>query len=104
MTDTVALLLASDKFTPFWRPESKPSVDSSGRVIERSNIMTDKHWTVNEVAERWGVSVDLIRDVFKDEDGVLIFERPGTRTKRSYSTMRIPESVLERVYSKLSKR
>lgn len=45
-----------------------------------------------------------MRDVFKDEDGVLIVERPGTRTKRAYSTIRISESVLERIYNKLSKR
>lgn len=59
---------------------------------------------MSEVAEQWGVSTDLIRDVFKDEDGVLIFERSGTRVKRPYSTMRIPDSILERVYAKLSRR
>lgn len=72
--------------------------------LEQSQIATDKHYTPSEVGKLWGVSVDLVRDIFKDEDGVLIVDRPGTRTKRSYSTMRIPESILERVYNQLSKR
>ena len=73
-------------------------------TVERSSLVKDKHWSAAEVAEQWGISTDLVRDIFKDEDGVLIVERPGTRTKRSYSTMRIPESVLERVYNEMSRR
>jgi hypothetical protein len=69
-----------------------------------SNLMAEKHYSVVEVADLWGVSVDLIRDIFRDEDGVLIVERPGSRVKRSYSTISIPESVLQRVYNRLSKR
>lgn len=105
-TDAIALLLQSEKFRN-WKPEPPPlpplkRVD--GRVLEQSHLMKERHWDVGEVAEQWGISTDLVRDIFKDEDGVLIVERPGTRTKRSYSTMRIPESVLERVYNQLSRR
>ena len=101
-TDDLAVLRASEKFLQ-WRPYPGPEPKSSEDVL-LTNAMAEKHWSVTEVARQWGVSTDLIRDVFKDEDGVLVFERPGNRTKRSYSTMRIPESVLERVYNQLSKR
>ena len=100
--DAAALLHASGKFVR-WQPPQPPRTASTPGV-EKSSLVKEKHWNVVEVAEQWGVSADLIRDIFKDEDGVLIVERPGTRTKRSYSTMRIPESVLERVYNQLSRR
>jgi hypothetical protein len=100
--DTIALLRASPKFRG-WRPSYTTASKPRGPV-ERSALVKDNHWSVAQVAEQWGISTDLVRDIFKDEDGVLIVERPGTRTKRSYSTMRIPESVLERVYNQMSRR
>ena len=100
-TDPVVLLRASAKFCQ-WKPAH--AVRTTPAHIEKSSLIKEKHWNVVEVAEQWGISTDLVRDIFKDEDGVLIFERPGTRTKRSYSTMRIPESVLERVYNEMSRR
>jgi hypothetical protein len=66
--------------------------------------VTEKHYTILEIANMWGVSADLARDTFKDEPGVLVFERPGTRTKRTYSTMRVPESVLVAVHTRMSRR
>jgi hypothetical protein len=70
-----------------------------------TNSMTEeKHYSAVEVAKQWGVSSDLIRSLFRDEPGVLKIDRPGTRAKRSYSTMRIPESVLVRVHTKLTSR
>jgi hypothetical protein len=96
-------LLQSEKFLN-WKPEEEPEKPFSLDDLEQSQITREKHWSVNEVAEAWGVSTDLVRDVFKDEDGVLVIDRPGTRVKRGYSTMRIPESVLEAVYARLSKR
>ncbi len=65
-------------------------------------IVSEKHYTVAEIAEQWGISVDLARDTFADEPGVLTFDRPRTRVKRGYSTMRIPESVLLRVHTRLT--
>ena len=100
-TDVAALLRASEKFR-LWKPVY--TVRTTPKGVERSPLIKEKHWNVAEVAEQWGISTDLVRDIFKDEDGVLIVERPGSRVKRSYSTMRIPESVLERVYNQLSRR
>ena len=64
----------------------------------------ERHDPIVETAERWGISVDLARDTFRDEPGVLKFVRPGTRVKRSYCTLRVPESVLARVYARLTSR
>lgn len=94
-TDHVEILRSSEKFRAWKKPEP---------AAYRSYLMKEPHYTAAEVAEQWGVSVDLVRDTFRDEPGVLLIERPGTRVKRSYATMRIPESVLDRVYNQLSKR
>src|SRR6516162_4365871 len=51
--------------------------------------VTEKHYSILDIASMWGISSDLARDTFKDEPGVLVFERPGTRTKRAYSTIRV---------------
>lgn len=87
-------LLRNEKFLAW-------SVQRKGRKITAS-ASAQKHYTVSQVAQQWGVSADLIRDVFSSEPGVLRFDRPATRNKRAYSTLRIPESVLVRVHTHLS--
>jgi hypothetical protein len=60
----------------------------------------DKHLKVSYLAEQWGLSDQFIRDLFKDEPGVIRVLRPeksNGRTggfKREYESMQIPESVL----------
>ena len=60
---------------------------------------TERHFTVKELAEMWKLDEGTIRKIFKDEDGVLVI---GTnrlrRGTRQYATLRIPESVMLRVY------
>jgi hypothetical protein len=63
---------------------------------------TEKHYTAIEVGHMWGISTDLARDLFRDEPGVLRIERPETRRKRGYLTIRIPQSVVDRVHVKLT--
>jgi hypothetical protein len=99
-----SLLLQSKKFLA-WRSEREEDRPAGYiRVPDLLHVEQEKHYSVSQVAELWAVSRDLIRDVFKDEPGVLKFERPGTRIKRAYSTLRIPESVLTRVHSRLTER
>jgi excisionase family DNA binding protein len=62
----------------------------------------EKHYTVDQVAEIWNISRDSVRRLFLSEDGVLRITRPGNRYKRTYTTLRIPESVLHRVYRRMS--
>jgi hypothetical protein len=60
------------------------------------------HYSVAEVADRWQLSADVVRELFRNEPGVLKLERPAGRFKRCYTTLRIPESVLSRVHNRLS--
>jgi transcriptional regulator GlxA family with amidase domain len=67
-------------------------------VLATGRPNSEKYYTVAEVAELWKLSLDKVRRLFQDEPGVLVFENPGLISKRRYRTLRIPASVLERVY------
>lgn len=58
--------------------------------------------TIVEVADRLKVNEDTVRRLFVNEPGVIVicFPRKG---KRVYRTLRIPESVFQRVLTRLMK-
>jgi hypothetical protein len=58
---------------------------------------TERHYTPKEIGEMWMVNENTIRRIFMDEPGVLRLGTPH-RGKRSYFTLRVPASVLERVH------
>jgi hypothetical protein len=60
----------------------------------------ERHYSIDELASIWGVSDDFVRRLFLHEPGVVVFfkYRPG---KRTYRTMRIPESVARRVHRRM---
>ena len=62
----------------------------------------ERHFSVDELAELWGVSDDFVRRLFAHEPGVVVFYkyRPG---KRTYRTMRIPSSVAARVHDRMER-
>jgi hypothetical protein len=62
----------------------------------------ERRYRPDEVAEMWGLSVKVIRQIFAAEPGVLKVDRHETRNKRGYCTMRIPESVVVRVHKRLT--
>jgi hypothetical protein len=66
------------------------------------SLATERHYTVAEVAGMWNLSHDSVRKVFMDEPGVLAFGDRSSRSKRRYTTLRIPESVVVRVHRRLS--
>lgn len=55
----------------------------------------ENHYTIPELAERWGFSDDTIRDWFRHEPDVLPLVGP-----RGNERFSIPASVVERVYAK----
>jgi hypothetical protein len=61
----------------------------------------ERHFSPAELAELWNLSEDTIRRAFERESGVLIFENPSRNPNRRRRTIRIPQSVAERVYHKL---
>lgn len=74
---------------------------SSRHSVEPPPLMpgfAERHYSVKDLSRMWGLSEDFVRDVFVNEPGVLVLgndPKPGTRR---YRTLRIPESVVERVY------
>jgi hypothetical protein len=61
----------------------------------------ERHYSPSEVAELWHLNVETIRRHFQDEPGVLVFQSPAKKGRRGYKTIRIPESVLDRVHKRL---
>ena len=60
------------------------------------------HFTTQELAERWKLSATTVIRMFRDEPGVVKIGGARSRGgRRSYTTLRIPESVVERVYRRL---
>ena len=60
----------------------------------------ERHYTVGELAARWGYGRTTVRRWFEDEPGVLRQGEDRLRRgrKRPYVSLRIPESVAMRVY------
>jgi len=83
-----------------WQVRSIPIPDNGRTAIQAEVVV--KHYSPSEIAKAWGVSVQTIRQIFESEEGVLKIGRSGTRTRRRYFTLRIPESVAERVHARLS--
>lgn len=70
-------------------------------TIEHNSTHAELHYTVAEIASLWGMSSDTVRRLFIREPGVLVIQHPRRRT-RPYKTLRIPESVMRRVYARLT--
>lgn len=64
----------------------------------------EQHFTVLEIARRWGWSAKTAARVFESEPGVLVIDRPETRYKRGYRTITIPQSVADRVHRRLERK
>jgi hypothetical protein len=116
--ELIQTLLASKKFRA-WKPETIHHKRSNGAVrsyqykgkthelprYSYTNLADpkrpfEKHYSPSEVAALWGISVDMARDLFRSEDDVLKLERTGSK---KYVTLRIPESVLLRVHTRMSR-
>lgn len=97
------------------------SIEEIGGLLRRLRASKKfRQWTLSDInlplhqqqhhspaywAQAWGVSTDTIRLLFQNEDGVIIIgDVKGTRRKRRYRTMEIPDSVAARVHKRLSTR
>ena len=99
LAEAISRLTESEKFR-LWKPFHATRTTRKG--IEISSILKDERFfTPQELADMWKVSVQTVRQVFENEEGVLKIGRDGTRTRRRYKTLRIPESVVERVHTRL---
>jgi hypothetical protein len=69
-----------------------------------SLVSVERHYSPAEIGEIWNLSADCVRNMFENEPGVLVIGNSiSRRGKRSYTTLRIPQSVLDRVHKRMSK-
>jgi len=61
----------------------------------------EKHYSTLDVAKLWNTSPDLIRKIFRDRPGVLKIGSAERLNKRVYLSIRIPESLLQKVHAEL---
>jgi hypothetical protein len=80
-----------------WRREAHSATALPGPV----SVVFERHYSVLEVASMWNLSTDAVRDLFVREPGVLVIGHEGSRGRRGYRTLRIPESVVQRVHRRL---
>ncbi len=72
-------------------------------VFPSTDTALERHYSVLEISKLWGLSENTIRRMFTGEPGVVEWGSEEARFKRAYKTMRIPESVLQRVHRRLVK-
>jgi hypothetical protein len=62
-------------------------------------VALEKHYSVQEISKSWGLAESKVREMFRNEPGVLGTQLRTLRPrKRTNVTLRIPESVVIRVH------
>lgn len=61
----------------------------------------ERHYTVAELSKLWFFSENTIRRLFTKEPGVIKIARQESRFKRSYTSLRIPERIAQRVHRRM---
>lgn len=79
---------------------SRQCQTSTETITIDQSAMAERHYTPQEIAKLWQVSVDLVRDIFRKEPGVINLRAGRETARRTYATLRIPEYVLKRVYAR----
>lgn len=64
--------------------------------------VTERHYTVAEIAKLWRLSKTVVYTLFADVAGVIRYNGQRDSRKRKYVTMRIPESVAARVHAAMT--
>ena len=66
-----------------------------------SDKAKERHYSVEEIGDLWGLSPRTVRRMFENEPGIIVFGNMGSLKKCRYITLRIPESVVVRVHRRL---
>jgi hypothetical protein len=67
-------------------------------------VELERHYSVAEVAEAWGLSPDTIRRHFENIPGVIRIGHAATKKKKKYVTLRIPARVLRAEHGRMAGR
>ena len=90
------------KSSPQKQTESKENPATPSKRSWQPSKDDYEHYSPPDLAELWGLSVDMLRRIFMTEPGVLKLGTPGTRSRRAYYALRIPQEVALRVHKRLS--
>jgi hypothetical protein len=66
-------------------------------------LTLEKHYRYKELKPVLGLSDRSLRRLFGDEPGVVVLPHTICRKKRKYETVLIPESVVQRVLTRLTR-
>jgi hypothetical protein len=66
------------------------------------NILDEPVYTPAEVGKLTKFHPAKIREIFVDEPGVIRLGHPAIGRRRQYYTLRIPQSVMERVFGRMT--
>ena len=76
-------------------------MQSDTKLARPTNPALERHYSIQEIAAFWGWSKQTVTKYFADEPGVLKHSNTPTRKCRIYTTLRVPESVVIRVHTRL---
>jgi len=71
-------------------------------IVGPNNPTLEPHYAPEDLAKTWNLSANTIRRLFEREPGVMVIEHLKAKSKRRYRTLRIPESVAQRVHRRMS--
>ena len=79
--------------------------DGDGRdfASQTRDLALERHYSVAQIVELWGLSEKTVRKIFANEPDVITWGHEEQRFKRAYRTLRVPESVLARVHRRIRK-
>jgi hypothetical protein len=83
--------------------KSSEAEETIGPGNDRPDLAFERHYSVADLVTLWGLSEKTIRRIFVGEPGVLEWGHDEERFKRGYKTMRIPQSVVQRVHRRMRK-
>jgi len=71
-------------------------------AVENINAADETVYTPAEVAKLKKLHPGTIREIFLDEPGVIRLGHPAKGNRRQYFTLRIPASVVARVFGRMT--
>ena len=83
------------------RPISEPSAFGMAKTAPAPCQFEERHYSVAEIGELWSLSTDVVRKLFEREPGVIVIGDLAPRGKRRYTTLRVAQSIVERVHRRL---
>lgn len=93
-------ILRRDFNNPSPRDRETEQVSNSASQQQANSVFAERHYTVAEIAAIWNLSKDTVRRMFQNEPGVLVLGGHSSARKRQYTTLRVPQSTMERVHLK----